>query len=195
MDHVASTPKGNEVNLDDETRLLLLTGACKTGWNKQIEGCWKDGKRWKEIGKLRFEIWKHCWTYMHTSSQIPDSFIPFSSSPQKHPKTIGTSRPIALLPSFFLHLEALQVEPLEDPPLRHASYSLPRALPNDSNEVEKPPKRGISDSMIIWTVDFNTPETNSIDISHQLLVELNFCVCLPKGLTCYATKEHILKSF
>lgn len=128
--------------------------------------------------------------------QIPDSFIPFSSSPQKHPKTIGTSRPIALLPSFFLHLEALQVEPLEDPPLRHASYLLPRALPNDSNEVEKPPKNrdfGFNDNLDCGLQ--HPPETNSIDISHQLLVELNFCLCLPKGLTCYATKEHILKSF
>lgn len=110
------------------------------------------------------------------------------------PKTVGTSRPIALLPSFFLHLEALQVEPLEDPPLRHASYLLPRALPNDSNEVEKPPKNrdfGFNDNLDCGLQ--HPPETNSIDIWRQLLVELNFCLCLPKGLTCYATKEHILE--
>lgn len=136
MDHVASTPKGNEVNLDDETRLSPLTGASKTAETnnrRMLEGWEKSKGNWEvEVRNLKAFLNIHAYIKSNTVQ-----FHPVSSTP---PNTIGTSRPIALLPSFFLHLEALQVELVEDPPLRHASDLLPRAPPNDSNEVEKPPK-------------------------------------------------------
>lgn len=157
-----------------------------------MEGCWKDGKRWKEIGKLRFEIWKHCWTYMHTSSQIPDSFIPFSSSPQK---PLAPQDPSHFCRAFFCILKHFRWNLLRIHLCAMLLICYQELCPTIQMRSKSLQKTGISDSMIIWTVDFNTPETNSIDIAHQFLVELNFCLWLPKGLTCYATKKISLKSF
>ena len=120
---------------------------------------WKDvgrmGKDERKLGSwgLKFEsIAEH--TCIH---QIPDSFIPFSSSPQKHPKPLAPQDPSHFCRAFFCILKHFRWNLLRIHLCAMLLICYQELCPTIQMRSKSLQKTGILDSMIIWTVDFNTP--------------------------------------